>query len=165
MFIRNAELTSQISYTILLADGRNYIACLHWSSTKARTVTKTTLTAECILLRAGVDEASSMQTEVDNLLYQHLLLLIVLIDSRSIFDALVTTKILKDRRLMVDLLEMCNIFKTKDINNVGWIQTQYSVQTLWSSMYEILILYKPRKVKLAHRVRQHLTERHVHCRV
>lgn len=60
-----------------------------------------------------------MQTEVDNLLYQHLLLLIVLIDSRSIFDALVTTKILKDRRLMVDLLEMCNIFKTKDINNVG----------------------------------------------
>lgn len=60
-FANNKDLTSQIGYVIVLADGNNKANILHWSSVKCKRVTRSVLASELYAMVHAFDISSSLR--------------------------------------------------------------------------------------------------------
>jgi hypothetical protein len=120
-FANNRDLSSQIGYVLVLADGAGRANILHWSSTKCKRVTRSVLASELYGMAHGFDMGVSVKSTVDRAL-QIDLPLVVCTDSKSLYECLVKLGTTQEKRLMIDVMCLRQAYERREIAEVKWIK-------------------------------------------
>ena len=120
-FANNADYSSQIEYVIALADDEDNANILHWSLTKCKRVTRSTLASELYRMVNGFDIGAAMKKTIENITKIDNLLLLLCTDSKSLYKCLVKLGMTHEKRLMVDIMCLRQSYKRREITEVIWI--------------------------------------------
>jgi hypothetical protein len=121
-FANNKDLTSQISFVIVLADAAGNANIIHWSSIKCKRVTQSILAAELYAMTHRFDAAAAIKLTITELL--HLLEplpLTICTDSKSLYECLVKLSTTQEKRLMIDLMCLRQSYERHKIAEIKWI--------------------------------------------
>ena len=88
-FANNADYSSQIGYIIALADDEDNANILHWSSTKCKRVTRSTLASELYGMVNGFDIGAAIKKTIENIIKIDNLPLLLCTDLKSLYECLV----------------------------------------------------------------------------
>ena len=119
-FANNKDLSSQIGYVLVLADGNNNANILHWSSIKCKRVTRSVLASELYGMVHGFDMGASIKATIEKMLEIDLPL-VLCTDSRSLYDCLVKLGTTQEKRLMIDVMCLRQAYERREIAEVKWI--------------------------------------------
>jgi hypothetical protein len=119
-FANNKDLSSQIGYILVLADGTN-ANILHWSSTKCKRVTRSVLASELYAMAHGFDMGASVKSTIDKVLGIDLPL-VLCTDSKSLYECLVKLGTTQEKRLMIDIMCLRQAYERREIAEVKWIK-------------------------------------------
>jgi hypothetical protein len=119
-FANNKDLSSQIGYILVLADGTN-ANILHWSSTKCKRVTRSVLASELYAMAHGFDIGASVKSTIDKMLGIDLPL-VLCTDSKSLYECLVKLGTTQEKRLMIDIMCLRQAYERREIAEVKWIK-------------------------------------------
>jgi hypothetical protein len=120
-FANNADYSSQIGYVIALADDEDNANILHWSSTKCKRVTRSTLASELYGIVNGFDIGATIKKTIENITKINNLPLLLCTDSKSLYECLVKLGTTHEKRLMVDIMCLRQSYKRCEITEVIWI--------------------------------------------
>jgi hypothetical protein len=119
-FANNKDHSSQIGYVLVLADKDNKANVIHWSSVKCKRVTRSVLASELYAMAHGFDIGACAKATVQRIL-QIELPLILCTDSKSLYDCLVKLGTTQEKRLMIDILCLRQLYERREIAEVKWI--------------------------------------------
>jgi hypothetical protein len=132
-FANNRDFTSQLGFAIVLANedeinDRHEFSItgnlIHFSSTKSKRVTRSVLASEVYGMVAGVDMAYALASTLRQIT-AHLSLptipTIVCTDSYSLYECLVKLGTTKEKRLMIDIMALCQSYERRELHEVRWI--------------------------------------------
>jgi hypothetical protein len=114
----NVDLHSQIGYVICLMNDHNKANIIHWSSVVCKRVTRSVLAAELYAMANGFDTGSVIKSIIEKILNIPSLLMILLTDSRSLYDCLVKLGITSEKRLMIDLMCLRQSYERREITEI-----------------------------------------------
>jgi hypothetical protein len=130
-FANNKDLSSQIGSLIILGTEQPQEFeftlkgnIVHWSSTKAKRVTRSVLASEILAMSDGVDKGYVIASTISQILKQLDLPpipIIVCTDSYSLYECLVKLGTTKEKRLMVDIMALRESYENRDILEIRWI--------------------------------------------
>ena len=113
---------SQLGFLVMLCDRDNAIP-ISWSSKKAKRIARSTLTAETLAAAEAVDTACIIRVMLEDIIGHRLSPIRVFVDNKSLSDAVKTTNVLADKRLMIEMAALREMVETKEII-VTWIPTE-----------------------------------------
>ena len=119
--------SSQGGHIVFLKGVDNRVVPIGWQSKRLNRVTKSPLASETLALSEGADAGflvASLVQEIFNL--PSLPLIQCFTDNRSLTDTLVTTRVISDRRLRVDVARLREMVAEKEIS-VTWIDGKRQV--------------------------------------
>ena len=122
----HANLPDGISSTggliVFIADSSGNMSPLSWRSNKCKRVVKSSLAAEALALELGIAEALYIRHMMREILHfsAEQLQIHAYIDSKSLLEALRSTKLVDDRRLRIDIGAMKQAIE-REITSVNWI--------------------------------------------
>lgn len=119
-FANNQDLSSQIGYVIVLADTTNKANIIHCSSIKCKRVTRSILASELYAMAHGFEVGAVIKSTVEKIL-DIVLPMVVCTDSKSLYDCLVKLGTTQEKRLMVDLMCLCQSYERREITEIRWI--------------------------------------------
>jgi hypothetical protein len=120
-FANNTDYSSQIGYVIALVDDRGNVNILHWSSTKCKRVTHSTLASELYGMANGFDIGAALKKTIENIIKINNLPLLLCTDSKSLYECLVKLGTTYEKWLMVDIMCLCQSYERREITEVIWI--------------------------------------------
>ncbi len=115
----NLNLHSQIDYVIYLTDDVK-ANIIHWFFTKCKRMIRSVLTEELYAMIHEIDTDSMIKSIIERIL-NIFLSMILLTDSRSLYDCLVKLEITSEKRLMIDLMCFRQSYERKNITKIRWI--------------------------------------------
>jgi hypothetical protein len=98
---------------------------IYWSSTKSKRVTRSVLASEIYAIVASVDIAIILSQTLGAIMKQlHLppLPTVVYTDSYSLYDCLVKLRTTKEKRLIIDIIVLRQLYKRYELAEVRWIK-------------------------------------------
>jgi hypothetical protein len=124
-FANNKNYSSQIRYEIIFANeiikndefiiNRNLI---YWSSTKSKRVTRSVLTLEIYDIVGGVDMSFAIGSTLTIIIKQlgfPTISIIVCTDSYSLYECLVKLGIIKEKRLIIDIIVIRESYENREL--------------------------------------------------
>lgn len=130
-FANNRDLSSQIEYVIMLVnenvhrdlfDIRGNL--LHYSSTKCKRVTRSVLASEIYGMVSGFNLGLALVTTL-KLVTRELQLkpvpLVICTDSFSLYECLTKLGTTNKKRLMIDVMALCQSYERREIEEICWI--------------------------------------------
>jgi hypothetical protein len=118
--VNNRDLSSQIDYVICLTDSINTINILHWSLIKCKRITRSVLAAELFAMIHDFDVNSILKAILMKMLNTFISLILV-IDSKSLYDYLVRLDIIVKKRLMMNVMIFKQSYEKREIIEIKWI--------------------------------------------
>ncbi len=118
-FANTTDLHSQIDYVICLTDDI-HVNLIHWSSIKCKRITRSVLTIELYAMINDFDIEAVIKSIIERMLHIALSL-ILLIDSKSLFDCLIKLETTSEKRLMIDLMCLRQSYERREITEIRWI--------------------------------------------
>jgi hypothetical protein len=118
-FVNTIDLHSQIDYVICLIDDV-HINLIHWSSIKCKRVIRSVLAIELYVMINDFDVEAIIKSIIERMLHSFLSL-ILLTDSKSLFDCLVKLDTTSEKRLMIDLMCLKQFYERREIAEIRWI--------------------------------------------
>ncbi len=115
----NVNLHSQIDYVICLTDDVK-ANIIHWFFTKCKRMIRSVLAAKLYAMTNEFDADSVIKSIIKRIL-NIFLSMILLTDSRSLYDCLVKLKITSEKRLMIDLMCFRQSYERRKITKIRWI--------------------------------------------
>ena len=94
---------------------------LYQSFTKCKRVTKSVLAFKLYALAHGFDISASIKFIISKIL-QIDLLLVLCTNFKSLYDCLVKLGTTQEKRLMIDIMCLCQAYKRREIAQVKWIE-------------------------------------------
>ncbi len=119
-FANNRDLFSQIDYVICLADSINTMNILHWFSIKCKWVTRNVLAIELFAMIHDFDVDSILKAILTKML-NIIISLILVIDSKFLYDCLVRLEITVEKRLMMNVITLRQFYERREITEIKWI--------------------------------------------
>jgi len=116
-FANNKDLSSQIGYILVLADSSNKANIVHWSSVKCKRITRSVLASELYAMAHGFDIGAAIKATVELQLNINLPL-ILCTDSKSIYECLVKLGTTQEKRLIINIMYLCQSYKRREIAKV-----------------------------------------------
>jgi hypothetical protein len=116
-FVNNHDLSSQIDYVICLIDFINTTNIIHWFSIKCKRVTRSVLAIELFAMIHDFDVDFVLKvilTKMIDILFS----LILIIDSKSIYDCLMRLKIIVEKRLMINVMILRQCYERREITEM-----------------------------------------------
>ena len=130
-FANNKDLSSQIGYILVLGneskDDSQFTLegnIVHWSSTKYKRITRLVLTSEIYGMANGVDIGFAITATVNMIMKQiHLspIPLVVCTDSYSLYECIVKLGTTREKRLMIDIMALREMYKRRELVDMRWI--------------------------------------------
>jgi hypothetical protein len=120
-FANNSDYSSQIGYVIVLADEKNNANIIHWSSTKCKRVTRSTLASELYGMATGFDVGAAIKATLEKIMKVESLPLILCTDSKSLYECLVKLGMTHEKQLMIDIMCLRQSYERREISEVVWI--------------------------------------------
>jgi hypothetical protein len=118
----NVNLHSQIDYVICFTDDVK-ANIIHWFFTKCKRMTRSVLAAKLYAMTNEFDADSVIKSIIQRIL-NIFLPMILLTDSRSLYDCLVKLEITSEKRLMIDLMCLRQSYKRREITEIRWIDDE-----------------------------------------
>ncbi len=112
----NVNLHSQIDYVICLIDDVK-ANIIHRFFTKCKRVIRSVLTAKLYAMTNEFDADSIIKSIIQRI-FNIFLSMILLIDSKSLYDCLVKLDITSEKRLMIDLMCLRQSYERKKITKI-----------------------------------------------
>jgi hypothetical protein len=119
VFANTINLHSQIDYVICLIDDV-HINLIHWSSIKCKRVIRSVLAAKLYAMINDFDVEAMIKSIIERMLHIFLSL-ILLTDSKSLFDCLIKLDTTIEKRLMIDLMCLRQFYERRQIAEIRWI--------------------------------------------
>jgi hypothetical protein len=119
-FANAFDLYSQIDYVICLTNDDVNVNLIHWSSIKCKRVIRSVLAAELYAMINGFDVEAIIKSIIERMLHISLPL-ILLTDSKSLFDCLIKLDTTSEKRLMIDLMCLRQFYERREIAEIRWI--------------------------------------------
>jgi hypothetical protein len=120
-FANTLDLHSQIDYVICLTNDV-YINLIHWSSIKCKRVVKNVLAAKLYAMINDLDVEAIIKSIIEHILkLKNSLSLILLTDSKSLYDCLVKLNTIAKKRLMIDLMCLRQSYERREIAEIRWV--------------------------------------------
>ena len=123
-FANNRDLLSQIGFVIILIDCNQDINILYWSLIKCKQVTRSVLASKLYVLAHGFNIAAIIRLIIQKILQSEQLPLVLYTDSKSLYNCLVKLGTTQEKRLIVDLICLCQAYKRHKIIKVKWIKSK-----------------------------------------
>ena len=134
-FTNNKDLSSQLGFEIILVNestrDNNTFAIqgnlIYQSSTKSKRVTCNVLASEIYSIVGGVDIAIAIGNTLDMIADQlgiSTIPIIVCTDSYSLYECLVKLGTTKEKRLMIDIIALRQLYKRRELFEIRWINGQ-----------------------------------------
>ena len=132
-FANNRDLLSQIGYVVVLGNESTDIDSssftltgniVHWSSTKCKRITRSVLASEIYGVANGVDIGFTIAATVSMILRQLSLPpvpLVVCTDSLSLYDYVMKLGITREKRLMIDIMALREMYERRELVDMRWI--------------------------------------------
>jgi hypothetical protein len=117
--------SSQLGYVIVLSDDSETRAIFHFSSPKSKRVTRSTMAAEILAFVDAFDKAFIIRHELSRMLSKDILLL-MMTDSRALFDVITRARYTTERTLMVDVAAALESNSDRTMINIGVIRSGYN---------------------------------------
>jgi hypothetical protein len=121
----NVNLHSQIDYVICLTDDVN-ANIIHWSFTKCKRMIRSVLAAKLYAMTNEFDADSVIKSIIQRILNIFSLSMILLTDSRSLYDCLVKLDTTSEKRLMIDLMCLRQSYERREITKIRWIDDEFN---------------------------------------
>jgi hypothetical protein len=128
-FVNNSDLSSQIDYVICLADDA-HANILHWSSIKCKRITRSVLAVELFAMIHDFDVDSVLKVILTKMIDTFISLILVT-DSKSIYDCLIRLEIIVEKRLIIDVMTLRQCYERREITEMKWMhETNNSVDSM-----------------------------------
>jgi hypothetical protein len=121
VFFANVNLHSQIDYVICLIDDLNKTNIIHWFFTKCKRMIRSVLAAKLYAMTNEFDADSVIKSIIQRILKILSLSMILLTDSRSLYDCLIKLDTTSEKRLMIDLMCLRQSYERREITKIRWI--------------------------------------------
>jgi hypothetical protein len=121
----NVNPHSQIDYVICLIDDLNKANIIHWSFTKCKRMIRSVLAAKLYAMTNEFDADSIIKSIIERIL-NIFLSMILLTDSRSLYDCFVKLEITSKKRLMIDLMCLRQSCERRKITRIRWIDEKFN---------------------------------------
>jgi hypothetical protein len=118
-FANNRDSSSQIDYFICLADS-THANVLHWSSVKCKRMTRSVLAIELFAMIHDFHVDSVLKVILTKMI-DILVSLILITDSKSIYDCLIRLEITVEKRLMMNVMILRQCYEKREIIKMKWI--------------------------------------------
>ncbi len=118
-FANTLDLHSQIDYVICLTNDV-HINLIHWSSIKCKRVIKSALATKLYAMINDFDVEAIIKSIIERMLHISLSL-ILLTDSKFLYDCLVKLNTIAEKKLMIDLMCLRQSYKRRKIAEIRWI--------------------------------------------
>jgi hypothetical protein len=118
-FVNTIDLHSQIDYVICLIDDV-CVNLIHWSSIKCKRVIKSVLAVELYVMINDFDVEAIIKSIIERMLHIFLSL-ILLTNSKSLYDDLVKLDTISKKKLVIDLMCLKQLYKKREIAKIKWI--------------------------------------------
>jgi len=119
-FTNNANNTLQISFIIAIADNSSSMNIVYWSSIKCKRVTRSVLASKLYAIAHRFNHGAVLKSTIEKIL-QVELPLILYIDSKSLYKYLIKLGSTQEKRLMVNLIYLRQLYKRRIITEIKWI--------------------------------------------
>ena len=130
-FANNKDFSSQIGYIIAIANETTGMEeftvhgnVIHWSSTKSKRVTRSVLASEIYGMVEGVDTAFAITSTLKMITDQLCLPaipMVVCTDSYSLYECIVKLGSTKEKRLMIDIMALRQMYERREMFDVRWV--------------------------------------------
>jgi hypothetical protein len=129
-FANNKDLSSQLGFVIIIAlerrtgeghDFEIYGNIVHWNSIKCKRVTRSVLASELYGIVNRFDSAIAISTTLQQIvrtLGLPQIPVIVCSDSKSLYDCLVKLGTTNEKRLMIDIMSLWELYENREITEV-----------------------------------------------
>jgi hypothetical protein len=132
-FVNNHDLSSQIDYVICLTDFINTTNIIHWSSIKCKRMTRNVLAVELFVMIHDFDVDSILKSIFIKMLVIDIFLILIT-DSKFLYDCLIRLSTTVEKRLMIDVMILRQFYKRREITEMIWI---HDMNNSVDSMIEI----------------------------
>jgi hypothetical protein len=122
----NKYLSSQLGHVLLLSDATSACCVLSFRSFKSRRIARSSLAAETMAFAYTFDASFALKHDLGSMIGKPIPLLL-LTDSRPLFDILVCAKYTTEKRLMIGIAAAREGFNRRDITNVCLIRSEHNV--------------------------------------
>ena len=124
-FATNEDKSSQLGYIIFLVDALGNCQPVHWSSHKAKRVTRSVLGSEVLAFSDAFDMSYAIKHDLQALLNQEIPL-VMMTDSLSLFDVITKCTQTAEKRLLIDLNIAKQAYKRREVEMIGFLKTEYN---------------------------------------
>jgi hypothetical protein len=129
-FANKRDFSSQIDYVICLSNSTNTTNILHWFSVKCKRVTRSVLAIELFAMIHDFDVDSVLKVTLTKMI-DTLVSLILIIDSKSLYDCLIWLNITVEKRLTIDVMILRQCYERREIIEMKWVhETNNSVDSM-----------------------------------
>jgi hypothetical protein len=134
-FANNRDLFSQIDYVICLNNSINTTNILHWFLIKCKRITRNVLTIELFAMIHDFDVDSMLKIILIKILSLKISIsLILVINSKSLYDCLVHLDIIVKKRLMMNVMTFKQSYERREVIKIKWIhESNNSVDSMTKS--------------------------------
>jgi hypothetical protein len=119
VFANTLDLHNQIDYVVCLTNDV-HANLIHWSSIKCKCITRSVLAIELYAMINDFDVEAVIKSIIERMLHISLSL-ILLTDSKSLFDCLIKLETTSEKRLMIDLMCLRQSYEKREIAKIRWI--------------------------------------------
>lgn len=157
-FSNNADMTSQLGYIVILMDKHQRRTIIQFASRKCRRVTRSCMAAESLALVDAFDNAFVIKHDVQRMIGSRVPLL-MLTDSKCLFDVITGSRYTSEKRLMIDLEALREAYKRRDIDNIGLINSaDNAADSLTKLKANSALLRLMTQERVDHPLQQYVTE-------
>lgn len=115
----------RLDYIVLLADASNRCPVLSYASKKSRRVVRSIMAGEIYAFADAFDEAFIIKYDLERIHRQYLPL-VMLTDSKQMFDVITRASHTTEKRLMIDVAAAREACNRGEISNVGLVQSEHN---------------------------------------
>jgi len=112
----------QIGYILVLEDALYKANIIHWLLIKCKRVTRSVLALELYVMAHRFDIGAIIKLTVKQLL-QIKLLLVLYTDLKLLYKCLVKLGTTQEKRLIIDIMCLHQLYKRREITEVKWINS------------------------------------------
>ena len=114
-----------------MTDDTNRCVPIYWCSKKANRVVRSTLTAETLAAIEAAEMAFVVKTNLQEILEISLPSILLYVDNKSLAETAVTTNVLADKRLMIDMSSLRQMVERREIC-IQWISTKAQIADIFT---------------------------------